>query len=378
MKYVSIFYLLLFSFFAVAQEKETPAIKIYVVDDATGKNCNDAKLTLEGFEIPAIVGQYNKNEKYYYFDAIPTGYNTIIAYHKKFNEKGFQNIHSLPRTLTLRLYNPLHVSYSFESNTFKNTYVEDPYKISITTNKYIEYNILKDFINLTINDLKLPIELVNPYLEVNEVEANPYPTSQVEAYPNINFKENEEVKGDYLFPLKGGVSTLFPDQFYSNKSKDICFILRKKDGSKFKRFNDPIIKKLKAQEFKVYSIVLNKKNGTDFNKSFRIKDHQNKKYNYKNTIDSSKVFFYDNNFRNDRKSLGIFKFFKKEPYLQFDEPNKFQQLPSFILIANEKRETYNLFSETGKENPKIYKTPFLDEALGLGILDVYEYYSQIN
>jgi len=376
------FFTLVFSFLSLcicAQQKDTHQIKIYLEDAETGKKIDDAKVTLEGFEIPPITGQYDKKGKYYFFDEIPDGYNTIMAYHKKYNEKGFQNISGLPSELKLRLYDPLNVSYSFESYIIRNTYVEDPYKISISSANFLEYNALKDSINHTIKDLKLQIELVNPYLEMNKIENNPYNILQKEEYPVLNLKENQKVAGDdYLFPLIGGVSTIFPDRSYSNNPKDICFILKKTDGSKFKRFNDPIIKKLKQQKFKVYSIVLNKKDRTELKNNFRIRDRENKKFNLTNKIDSSKVFFYDNTFRNQKKSFVMFKFFKKQYYLPFDEPNKYPQLPSFILISNERDETYNLFSEIGKENPITHKIPFPDDALGLGILDIYEYYSKQN
>ncbi|WP_316632632.1 hypothetical protein [uncultured Flavobacterium sp.] len=377
-KHFSIFYFILLSTCISAQEMVTPVIKIYLEDAKTKQNISDSKVTLEGFELPSIRANYDKKKKYYYFTKIPSGYNTIMAYHKKYNEKGFQNNNQLPKELKLQLYNSLNVCYDFETEPFKNSYIEDPYKISISTVNYLGYNSSKDFINQTIKDLKLEIELVNPYWEMNKIEGNPFSTSQNESYPKINIKENQEVKGDFIFPLVGGVSTIFPDRVYSNKPKDICFILRKIDGSKFKRFNDPIIKKLKQQKFEVYSIILNKKNGTEFKTDFKIRDRQNKKFNLKNKADSSKVFFYDYGLRNKRKPLRLFNFFKKDYYLPFDEPNKYPQLPTFVLISNGKDETYNLFPETGKENPVIHKIPIPDDALGLGILDLYDYYSQLS
>lgn len=389
MKNLTILYFILLSFCVLAQKKEAYVIKIQLEDAETGKNIDDAKVTLEGFEIPALIAKYDKKEKVYYFNEIPTGYNTVMSYHKKYNEKGFQNVEGLPKELKLRLYDPLNVSYNFEPYINTNNYVEDPYKIRVSTINFLEYNTLKDYINQTIKDLKLPVELVNPYWERDKFEKDPFTTSQKEAYPILNLKENQKVGGEYLFPLIGGVSSFFPNSSYSDAPKDICFILRKTDGSKFIRFNDPIIKKLKQQKIYVYSIVLNKKNGIDlknnfdynFKINFKIRDQQNKKFNLKNKIDSSKVFFYDNNFRNENKSLGLFNFFKKQHYLQFDEPTPYPQLPTFFLISNEKDDPYYLFPEIGETNQKIEKknrTPFPDDSLGLGILDMYEYYSKVN
>jgi hypothetical protein len=369
---------ILFSFCVCAQDKGAAAIKIFLEDAETGKNISDVKVTLEGFEIPAITGKYDIKGKYYYFNEIPNGYNTIMAYHKKYNEKGFQNVEGLPKELKLRLYDPLNVSYDFETYIHKNTYVEDPYKISVSTMSFLEYNLLKDFINQTIKDLKLPVELVNPYWEMDNIEPNPFIVQQKEGYPILSLKENQKVGVDYSFPLIGGVSTFFPEKSYSNKPKDICFILRKTDGSRFKRFNDPIIKKLKEQKIKVSTIVLNKKDKSNIKPNFKIRDQQNRKFNLENKIDSSKVFFYNNYFRNKRKKIKLFNWFKNKNYLQIIEPGHYTQLPSFILISNEKEESYNLFSETGKENPKTYKIPIPDESIGLGILDIYDYYSKTN
>ena len=102
-KFVTIILLLTYSF-SFSQEKEDKFInngkdtlKVYLTDAETDKNIADAKVTLEGFEIPEIVGKYNKEEKFYYFTEIPKGYNTIMTYHKKYNEKGF--IISMPRSL---------------------------------------------------------------------------------------------------------------------------------------------------------------------------------------------------------------------------------------------------------------------------------------
>lgn len=377
-KYFSIFCFALFSVCISAQNNLNPVLKVFLEDAKTKNNIKDAKVTLEGFEIPAIIAKYDKKNKYYYFTEIPSGYNTVMAYHKKYNEKGFQNTTELPAELKFQLYDPLNVSYDFESSPFKNSYVEDPYKISISSENHREYNSLRELINKTIRDSKLQIELVNPYLQISKIDKDMYHVSQKEDYPVLNFKENDEVRGDYLFPLKGGVSTFFPDRSYSNGPNDICFILRKSDGSKFKRWNDPVIKKLKDLNFEISSIILNKKNYADYNNEFRIRDLQNKKFNLKNKIDSSKVFFYDNNFRNQPKPSRLFNFLKTTHYLAFEEPGNRPQLPCFVLISNKTEEIYNLFPEIGKENPELFKIPTPDPSVGLGILDLYDYYSKLN
>ena len=118
----SLSFLLLFLF--LLGFGQSPAIKIYVADAETGKNIGNAKVCLEGFEIPAIKAQYNKKEKYYYFTEIPKNYNTVMVYHKKYNEKGFQDITGLPKELKFKLHEPLQNYYDFDYETS----VEQPNK----------------------------------------------------------------------------------------------------------------------------------------------------------------------------------------------------------------------------------------------------------
>lgn len=124
MKKLTILYFTLLSFCALAQTKTAHVIKIYLEDSKTGKNISNAKVTLEGFEIPAITAKYDKKEKTYYFDKIPKDYNTIMAYHEKYNEKGFQNTKGLPKNLKLKLDAPYRVRIPNDS---LNYYKEDPY-----------------------------------------------------------------------------------------------------------------------------------------------------------------------------------------------------------------------------------------------------------
>lgn len=121
-------YLLLLVNLAFGQV-ETIAIKIYLEDAETSKNVCDAKVTLEGFEIPEIVGKYDKKGKFYYFTEIPKGYNTVMAYNKKYNKKGFQDVKGLPKKLKLKLYT--HYRVKLENNFYK----EDEKKLIINFNE---------------------------------------------------------------------------------------------------------------------------------------------------------------------------------------------------------------------------------------------------
>jgi hypothetical protein len=358
-----------------AQAKQIPVIKIYLEDAENGKNIDNANVTLEGFELPAITAKYNKEEKNYYFYEIPAGYNTIMTYHKKYNEKGFQNVAGLPNELKFKLFDPIKISYSFDFFWYhyfpQKSYVEDPYKISISAANDMDYNAFRKFVSTKIQELKLEIELVNPLWEESKIAVNSFAfPNQKEAYPSLSLKKTNIIDSEYFFPLKSGVSNIFPDKNYSNTPNDISFIIRKKDGSKFKRFNDPIIKKLKEEKFNVSAIVLNKITGYDnLQTKLNVRDRLNKKLNIKYKVDSSKVFFYNLSFY--KKQPKIF-FWKHKLPRGIIEPGQFPQLPLFFLIANN-----NLNIPEYRPNTELVnfqKIPVQDEAIGLGIVDQYEYY----
>lgn len=54
-------FILLSSFFALGQKKDI-AIKIYLENAYSGKEIMDARVTLEGFELPEIIGTYDKKK----------------------------------------------------------------------------------------------------------------------------------------------------------------------------------------------------------------------------------------------------------------------------------------------------------------------------
>ncbi|MEN2416390.1 hypothetical protein [Flavobacterium mesophilum] len=382
---------LVFSFLSLcicAQQKDDHKIKIYLEDAETGKNIDDAKVTLEGFEIPAITGQYDKKAKFYYFDKIPAGYNTIMAYHKKYNEKGFQNVSGLPGELKLRLYDPLNVSYDFESDTYKNRdqniYVEDSYKIGVFSTDIEDYNIFKDYIYTQINKLNLQIELVNPYFELENDKNIPFlfrsnSLDQKEDYPYI--KDFNAFTNDFIIPLKEGYSST-EYNFTSNhvgtiNAKKIVFYIRKKDGSKFKRFNDPYIKKItNIKGILISSVIYNKfyfrkeKTNKSYKNSLTKKLDKNNRFS---NIDSSKVFFYYN-FKNaeirkipEYDRLGM----TTNAYSPIQNEILVYHLPSISSFLIKNLQFENI------ESTSCTKEVFdLDKSIGLGILDQYELISQ--
>ena len=400
MKKISI--LFLFISLVVCGQSHEIAVKVHLEDAYTGKNIKNAKVTLEGFEIPQIVGKYDKKGKFYYFNEVPKGYNTLMAYHEKYNEKGFQNVHGLPKELKLNLCEPLNVTYGFlkvpdsiyndrkkkreKNKKYRDYYIEDPFKIAVSVNENLNYEELKEFLKKHIKEYRLEIELVNPSWERDRIDDRPYNTLQKEGYPKIEANESDELTGEFVFPLLSGlnnVQAMF-DSNYSKSSKDICFFFRKKNGSRFKRFNDPIIKKLKERNLIVYSVILNKKGEYEsaklFSKSdFKAKDNLNKEFKISHNIDSSRVFFYDNNIYKLKKKSTFLNFFrKKQAYMQFDEPILDKKAPSFILIDNDDVKISNCFfciEDDFKEQSKI---PIQQKSIGLGILDMYEYYFKEN
>ncbi len=194
MKTILYIFVLLNSSFALGQKNDV-AIKVYLEDAYTGKNITDAKVTLEGFEIPEIVGKYDKKGKFYYFTEIPEGYNTVMTYHKKYNEKGFQNTKGLPKELRLKLYTPYRVKIP---NDTINYYFEDSFKIAVLMNDTL--------LNLRDNNYA---KTIKSYFKKH--------------YPKL---------------------VVHTDDSFTFFINDYSFYVTKKNGKPFKRFNDPIINKI--------------------------------------------------------------------------------------------------------------------------------------
>lgn len=263
-----IFLLLILAEFASAQNT---AIKIYLEDAETGKNISDAVVKLEGFEIPEIIGIYDTSGKYYYFNEIPAGYSTVMAYHKKYNEKGFQDTIGLPSTLNLRLYYIENVSYPFErpalthverdytnpdlrikklwkvlekhdkirDDTFRYIYAEDPYHIAIIS----KYNS-QDFLNNT-----LIADVLEKY---SLVAAN----SLSRAVGNSGFKcYGFDMSGNFFSKDTGpGFNGCDAEMGYETTFK--VYFFNKKDKTKFSRYNSPEIAALRKLNLIVAALTV--------------------------------------------------------------------------------------------------------------------------
>jgi len=324
----------------LSQANKQAAIKIYLTDAETGKAVKNARVTLEGFQIPPIEGNYDKKGKYYYFTEIPTGYNTVMSYHKDYNEKGFQNTDGLPKEVRLKLYDPLNVSYEISSfhdsmyiqhrnryissKYFRDIYIEDPYKIAITT-------LIEDCDELLklIKGFGLDLEPINPYsidltYQCDSIYVNPA----------------------YNYPITEGCSALkSKEHFYSP-----VIFFKKRNGEKFKRFNDPIIAKLRGDQFFVQTVVYSKTAYRE-TKRFKIKkyktDNLNSYFDRYNfgliSIEYKKYFETDNDFFDSKlisvESLGLGVLDQCEYFFKYYGIKKYD-IPIDYIFINYTNSTY--------------------------------------
>ncbi|WP_291131736.1 hypothetical protein [Flavobacterium sp. UBA7682] len=259
-KVLFVFSLVWFSAFS---QKDVHALTVYLSDAETGKNVKGAKVTLEGFEIPAIEGKYDKKNKSYYFDNIPNGYNTVMTYHEKYNEKGFQNTAGLPKELKIKLYVPIAVSYGFEKPVLSK-------EIGHSGGKKINYARMPKNLDMV---LKTGKTVSNPNFRYIYVE-DQYHIAIISKYDSKQFFENDTIKkildelsleefeqndGSYqkyaIDIATGNLASCKKGGCLIMNGVDYVYVLRKKEGAKFKRFNSPEIKKLREKNFKVAALT---------------------------------------------------------------------------------------------------------------------------
>jgi hypothetical protein len=355
MKNVYFIVTLLFCLFA--QGQNSPAIKIYLEDAETNQNIPDAKVTLEGFEIPAITGKYDKKEKCYYFAEIPAGYNTVMAYHKKYNEKGLQDKSKLPSELHLNLYNPLNVAIEFphpigyndndKDRTLKkymnDYFVEDPYKIAINSHSVNNCKCIDSI----IKSISLDIELIDVVKKINKA------TLGIDKFEcDSSFVYGPASSGGGVIRI-GGHEPRPLGKFSFNDDcimgGDFILFLRKKDGGKFKRFNDPIIKKLRMHNL-IIQVVSYGRYGHDGYEPYKSKYARQNKRVRQNDREFYKI-------PNNKKSELLF--YGKD----------------FRINTIRRDNTEIRFSDRAD----IYEFKTLQyEDLGLGIFDQYDYFIKKN
>lgn len=333
--------------FCFSQNRNTVALKVYLKDAETNKNVKGANVTLEGYEIPVIKAKYEKKGKFYYFDSIPDGYNTVMTYHTKYNEKGYQNKSGLPHEITLALHNPLNVAIEFPypidknyrfSKVYTNDYfVEDPFKIaikigSINNCKCIDSIIKSEFLKIEIIDVLK--NRTDTTLDSNQSVCDALKYKDLLKFDNVGGLEKIVLKDS-------------PNSKECEISGDALLFFRKKDGSEFKRFNDPIIKKLRRNNLIVNVVIYNRYSYTKnspYRSAYSRKDKNiRKKDNFFYSLtdsEKSKILFYGDNF-------------------------------SLKTINNSKEIVF--------DDKTIYEFKILQyEDLGLGILDQYDYFIKEN
>lgn len=356
MKKLSILYFTLVSFCSFAQKTEEHVIKIYLEDAETGKNIDDAKVTLEGFEIPALTAKYDKQEKVYYFDEIPKGYNTIMAYHKKYNEKGFQNLIGLPRVLNLKLYDPNYVSYSFEkpkltefredyskensylktlqnrirkrkeieNRNFKYLYNEDPFHIAIIT----KYSYKDFFSNDSIKNLLNKLSLKHTKYKSGTEKG--YTLNMYEFTNGGRFYKNKYSE----FDIKeyGG----YPP--YGLNCYNV-FFFHKKDTTKFDRFNSKEIQELRKFNLTVAAIS-NRVMEYYANSKFKNESFE-EWYNFRNSIYQYSIGNYDFGgqstpyktfFKNSKKESKMY--FRNEKYRKLEVLNNDNSIETIFFVIS--------------------------------------------
>lgn len=344
MKHLSILCFALLSFCCSAQEKTTHAIKIYVEDAETGKNIDDAKVTLEGFEIPAIVAKYDTKNRYYYFKNNDRNNYTIIYVDHKNKEPQVIKIKKNPAQINLKLfrkgttveteteYIKIWKKDSIDNRQREDSVINTIHKRVSTLDHHKILILLKNSSNLSYSEIRAQIDsLVMPYgLEyVDDLVPKMYfikfyglehcssPVGENSIICNIDknkslkqfFKENTtriSFLGTTICGSEDTITDFFSenDQPYNNQYdwKKNCYILpyRKKSKKVFRIENDPVLNKiirnttylefgkLKYNEFEIYERNLTSNNQLpeqikDFDKklSLEIKELDSKIMNYK-------------------------------------------------------------------------------------------------
>lgn len=370
MRTILYLFISLSSCFVLGQEKDF-AIKIYLKDAYTGKNVKDAKVTLEGFEIPEIVGNYDKKGKFYYFSEIPTGYNTVMTYHKDYNEKGFYDLKVQPQIINLKLYYTDNVSYSFEKpaltdakrdynnpdarlrklwkalekhdtirdSDFRYLYTEDPYHIAIIS----KYNS-KDFFNdRSIADVLEKFSLVAANSFSRALGSQGFKCYGFDISGNFFSKDNGPDFNDCDNEI--GYGTAYKVYFFY-----------KKDKTKFSRYHSPEIAALRRLNLTVAALTVR-----------RIEYFADSRFDFK------KFYNAGNLFRNSETHQDIDEYYEFGVYT-----------PLQVFFSNVKK---NNKAEFGNVREKIIYGNYIDyniyglyfvipksgsAAVGLGGLDVIE------
>ena len=383
-----LFFLLIF----LIQLSTGQKLTINVSDAVSKKRISDASVFLEAYGKESIRAKYKKGA--YMFDKIPVGFTTIMVYHDNYNEKGFQKFDVFPDKINIRLNKSSEIRYIFDRKKlfyfdsrigYSNFqmkyayYVEDPYKI-IIRHKSLRNEDSRNYIENYLKKNGIGLEMINPYYE-----------EELGRYKRIKAEDPTRTDYDSLllkkpldyeyFPLMNSLDADSTSYWMRGKkvaNPEKAYFFRQKSGEKFKRFNDPVLKIISQDSnLEALSVVYYK--GTIDNVAadkpvkefFKYRDLRSEKL-LKDCGDLSKCFLYDNTARLIKYDGAI--------VLISPGDDMSENIPRFTIIHKNRkipetlRNQIDSSRETSEENTPLVSIPDFDPGIGLGILDLYEYY----
>lgn len=264
---------------------QNKSVLVYVKKATNHKLLKNVKVTLEGYQMPNIIANYEKSKKCFYFDSIPKKYRYILACYKKLETNGidllnFEDPEDKNREKEISEIKKVTINLNYKNNWFivdtiyKTTYtskdnsyyqngvlhkssvshdtiiVEDVEKKIIVPDKYKIFITLKTLEDKALNyiQVKEKIEkIVSKYgLEYVELKPEIFFCSSPMGYfykidKSRSFLDNYTYKEDFL-------SKKDKLDMYRNHPVNYAICFRKKDFSEFRVFNDPILEKIKNEQ----------------------------------------------------------------------------------------------------------------------------------
>jgi len=311
------------------------SLKIYL-KDAAGNSVKGVKVYLQG-DGEQLEANYNSKRRFYFFNQVPNNFHTVLAEHSDYNPKGYQNKEGLPKEVHLELYNPYRVRLPGDD---LNYYMEDPYQLVIGTSNIVadDNTLFDDYIQQVSNNM-------DKIAERNELE-------RIEAE-------------DYSCNL-----SIFDLTYH---------VFKKKDGTKFKRFNSKILENFRANTQVVQAghfLYLTKNNKTEYITEFgklsktiwgENNGQQENDYNLEDLIKYSPKQLFVSNYLDIHLD-------KKPNYISFlssdgNEGKEMDFLKYKKLLADEPVEEKKVLSNFNRK--PIYFLTSEDKSIGLGMIDMW-------
>jgi hypothetical protein len=197
-------YLFLGGTLQLQAQKTIHPLRVYITAAVTHDTLTDARVFLEALNKKPVKLAYSTKEHCYFGKETPIGYNTVMVYHDAYNEKGYQ-AEKLPDVLSFELYTP--------------------YRIPVKRDGYTDYYAEeKDKLLLFFAQDTDPDYLMN-------MEAKMYEFEDYKSYINSHYPELKVIQS-----CQNG---------YAGPTS---ILVVKKNGDDFKRFNDPLIARINADD----------------------------------------------------------------------------------------------------------------------------------